>query len=50
MNYETNDTYGIYRAPHHTDSGPGPTLMGAGTLIGMMFPIFKMKILEASKR
>jgi hypothetical protein len=34
MNYETNDTYGIYRAPHHTDSGPGPTLMGAGTLIG----------------
>lgn len=32
MNYETNDVYGIYKTPHH--SGPGPSLMGADTLIG----------------
>ena len=32
MNYETRDTYGIYKATHH--SGPGPQLMGANTLIG----------------
>lgn len=33
MNYETRDTYGIYKANHHND-GPGPRLMGADTLIG----------------
>jgi sporulation protein YlmC with PRC-barrel domain len=33
MNYETRDTYGIYKADHHND-GPGPRLMGADTLIG----------------
>ena len=32
MNYETRDTYGIYRT--NVNSGPGPYLMGAGTLIG----------------
>jgi sporulation protein YlmC with PRC-barrel domain len=31
MNYETRDTYGIYRTDHN---GPGPKLMGADTLIG----------------
>ena len=36
MNYETRDTYGIYKAnPLHTDEkGPGPRLMGADTLNG----------------
>ncbi|MGV8834999.1 PRC-barrel domain-containing protein [Cellvibrio sp.] len=33
MNYETRDTYGMYKADHHND-GPGPRLMGADTLIG----------------
>lgn len=33
MNYETRDTYGIYKNPHHNE-GPGPSLMGADTLIG----------------
>lgn len=33
MNYETRDTYGIYKSKHHSD-GPGPRLMGADTLIG----------------
>lgn len=32
MNYETSDTYGIYKTAHH--NGPGPQLMGADTLIG----------------
>jgi sporulation protein YlmC with PRC-barrel domain len=32
MNYETRDTYGIYKNTHH--HGPGPQLMGADTLIG----------------
>jgi len=32
MNYETRDTYGIYKNTHHL--GPGPQLMGADTLIG----------------
>jgi sporulation protein YlmC with PRC-barrel domain len=32
MNYETRDTYGIYKAAYH--SGPSPRLMGANTLIG----------------
>lgn len=32
MNYETRDTYGIYKNTHH--QGPGPQLMGADTLIG----------------
>jgi len=32
MNYETRDTYGIYKTAHH--QGPGPHLMGANTLIG----------------
>jgi len=32
MNYETRDTYGIYKNDYHT--GPGPRLMGADTLIG----------------
>jgi sporulation protein YlmC with PRC-barrel domain len=31
MNYETNDTYGMYKK--HS-GGPGPTLMGADTLVG----------------
>jgi sporulation protein YlmC with PRC-barrel domain len=33
MNYETRDTYGIYKAAHYKE-GPGPRLMGADTLIG----------------
>ncbi|HVL01649.1 MAG TPA: PRC-barrel domain-containing protein [Dongiaceae bacterium] len=33
MTYETRDTYGMYKA-YHQKSGPGPALMGAGTLIG----------------
>jgi sporulation protein YlmC with PRC-barrel domain len=32
MNYETRDTYGIYKNDY--DNGPGPRLMGADTLIG----------------
>ena len=32
MNYETRDTYGMYRVEHN--DGPGPRLMGADTLIG----------------
>lgn len=32
MNYETRDTYDIYKNDYHT--GPGPRLMGADTLIG----------------
>ncbi len=37
MNYEDHDTYGMYKtttADLDTDSGPGPRLMGADTLIG----------------
>jgi sporulation protein YlmC with PRC-barrel domain len=36
MNYETRDTYGMYRAnlSHTNHDGPGPRLMGADTLIG----------------
>ena len=33
MNYESRDTYGMYKTIKHT-KGPGPHLMGAGTLIG----------------
>lgn len=33
MNYESSDTYGIYKTTLHND-GPGPQLMGADTLIG----------------
>jgi len=32
MNYETRDTYGMYKQNYHT--GPGPRLMGADTLNG----------------
>ena len=32
MNYETRDTYGMYKS--HDNQGPGPRLMGADTLIG----------------
>ncbi|GGY68146.1 hypothetical protein GCM10011613_10440 [Cellvibrio zantedeschiae] len=32
MNYETRDTYGMYKHKHH--AGPGPRLMGADTLNG----------------
>ena len=32
MNYVDRDTYGMYRIT--TQDGPGPTLMGAGTLTG----------------
>jgi sporulation protein YlmC with PRC-barrel domain len=32
MNYEDRDTYGMYKVNKH--GGPGPGLMGAGTLIG----------------
>ncbi|MFO1388043.1 PRC-barrel domain-containing protein [Cellvibrio sp.] len=32
MNYETRDTYGMYKHKYH--SGPGPRLMGADTLNG----------------
>ncbi len=37
MNYEENDTFGMYgsKTPGpRTHKGPGPELMGAGTLIG----------------
>jgi len=32
MNYEERDTYGIYKAKNH--KGPGPSIMGADTLVG----------------
>jgi sporulation protein YlmC with PRC-barrel domain len=32
MNYETRDTYGMYKS--HDGRGPGPRLMGSDTLIG----------------
>jgi sporulation protein YlmC with PRC-barrel domain len=32
MNYETQDTYGMYKTKYK--DGPGPQLMGANTLIG----------------
>ena len=32
MNYAENDTYGMYSS--NLSSGPGPALMGAGTLMG----------------
>jgi sporulation protein YlmC with PRC-barrel domain len=32
MNYETQDTYGMYKTNYQ--DGPGPQLMGADTLIG----------------
>jgi hypothetical protein len=32
MNYETRDTYGMYK--QHAGKGPGPYLMGADTLVG----------------
>ncbi len=32
MNYAENDTYGMYSS--NLANGPGPTLMGAGTLMG----------------
>jgi sporulation protein YlmC with PRC-barrel domain len=32
MSYEDRDTYGMYQ--RSADNGPGPTLMGADTLIG----------------
>ena len=32
MNYETRDTYGMYKT--NDNNGPGPQLMGADTLIG----------------
>lgn len=36
MNYETRDIYGMYKTnfTQGRDSGPGPRLMGADTLIG----------------
>ena len=36
MNYETRDTYGMYKTYLNRDDskGPGPRLMGADTLIG----------------
>lgn len=37
MNYEENDTFGMYRknaAGPETRKGPGPELMGADTLVG----------------
>lgn len=36
MNYETRDTYGMYKTNviHHEGRGPGPRLMGADTLNG----------------
>lgn len=34
MNYETRDTYGIYKVYNQNHSGPGPRIMGANTLIG----------------
>jgi sporulation protein YlmC with PRC-barrel domain len=33
MNYESRDTYGMYKSRHYKQ-GPGPRLMGADTLIG----------------
>ncbi len=36
MNYEERDTYGMYKVGmgSNKDEGPGPELMGAGTLLG----------------
>lgn len=34
MNYETRDTYGMYKPRKDGSPGPGPRLMGADTLIG----------------
>ncbi|EGM77354.1 PRC-barrel protein [Rheinheimera sp. A13L] len=37
MNYNDKDQYGIYKTsslPEHGNQGPGPSLMGAETLIG----------------
>ena len=34
MSYLDRDTYGIYNSDVEDDSGPGPRLMGADTLIG----------------
>jgi sporulation protein YlmC with PRC-barrel domain len=34
MNYEDNDTYGMYKRYSGNLKGPGPQLMGADTLIG----------------
>ena len=36
MNYEERDTYGMYKVGSGSskDDGPGPELMGAGTLLG----------------
>lgn len=34
MNYETRDTYGMYKTRKDGSQGPGPRLMGADTLIG----------------
>jgi sporulation protein YlmC with PRC-barrel domain len=36
MNYEERDTYGMYKVgiDSRKDDGPGPELMGAGTLLG----------------
>lgn len=34
MNYETRDTYGMYKVGKDGSQGPGPRLMGADTLIG----------------
>lgn len=34
MSYEDRDTYGMYRGRTAAGDGPGPGLMGAGTLIG----------------
>lgn len=34
MNYETRDTYGMYKTTTYNNKGPGPKLMGADTLIG----------------
>lgn len=32
MNYEDCDSFGMFKVEH--DSGPGPELMGADTLVG----------------
>ncbi|MGZ8227616.1 MAG: PRC-barrel domain-containing protein [Methylococcaceae bacterium] len=34
MNYEEQDTYGMYKPSTGKEKGPGPYLMGADTLIG----------------
>ncbi len=33
-NYVSRDTYGMYKGYSDTSGGPGPTLMGADTLLG----------------